>query len=265
MGIAALFLLPAFAAEQRLILKDGTDQLVRSYEIVGDRVRYESAERNGWEELPAELVDWEATERVKREAEELAAGQREEALEAQPRTIAPGVSLPEKEGVYLFDGVVLQPLEQAQAEVDNDRTRTLLSILTPVPVVKGRAWIRLAGARAKASAATSLPAVYLQLSQISSAGYAWVRLEQKDDSRIVGEIRITPLTGKMEESREVVSAALEQVSPARAEDEPAIWRLVPSKPLEPGEYAIVELVAKEKQNLFVWDFRVAPPVPSGKP
>ena len=62
-GLPAL----AQAPNQRLILKDGTYQVVTKYQKVGDRVRYFSAERGQWEELPAELVDWAATEAYAKE------------------------------------------------------------------------------------------------------------------------------------------------------------------------------------------------------
>ena len=53
---------PGLAHNHRLVLKDGNYQMVRKYEVVGDRVRYLSLERGGeWEELPYDLVDWDAT------------------------------------------------------------------------------------------------------------------------------------------------------------------------------------------------------------
>ena len=51
---------PSEAAE-KLMLKDGTFQLVREYQRKGERVRYLSAERGDWEEIPAAMVDWDAT------------------------------------------------------------------------------------------------------------------------------------------------------------------------------------------------------------
>src|ERR1700735_2829192 len=53
----------AQAPNQRLILKDGSYQMVTKYQRVGDRVRYFSAERGQWEELPAVWGDFAATEK----------------------------------------------------------------------------------------------------------------------------------------------------------------------------------------------------------
>ena len=52
----------------RLILKDHSYQIVMSYRVVGDVVHYISAERGGAEEeIPASLVDFEATKRYEKQ------------------------------------------------------------------------------------------------------------------------------------------------------------------------------------------------------
>ncbi len=41
---------------QKLVMKDGSSQLVSSYQIQGDRVRYFSVDRSEWEEIPASQI-----------------------------------------------------------------------------------------------------------------------------------------------------------------------------------------------------------------
>src|SRR6267143_238060 len=49
---------PGLPRGKKLVQKDGNFQLVRGYSRNGERVRYLSAERGDWEEIPAAMVDW---------------------------------------------------------------------------------------------------------------------------------------------------------------------------------------------------------------
>ena len=72
--LAAALLLSVLAAPRvawanlKLCMKDGSYQMVSSYEVQGDRVRYFSVERSEWEEVPTSLVDFDATKRAQEEA-----------------------------------------------------------------------------------------------------------------------------------------------------------------------------------------------------
>jgi hypothetical protein len=174
--------LPGLATNHRLILKDGTYQVVRKYEIVGDRVRYISVERSGeWEELPADLVDWDATRKWERdhanqteegvspamkEAEDIdkeESAEREEQKDRQPE-VAKGLELPDEDAVFVLDTFEGTPELVELAPVDltiNAKNRHGLGTLNPLAGAKAN--LELDGAHAKVHLHVNDPAIYLSL------------------------------------------------------------------------------------------------------
>src|SRR5713226_6028318 len=160
---------------KKLVLKDGNFQLVRSYERKGERVRYFSAERGDWEEIPAAMVDWEATAKAEAEAEKAAEELRnkvhkqEEATKAEmvmdidaSLQVAPGVFLPPGEGMFVIEGKSVSQLEQVGSEVKVDKKRTLQQILSPIPIIPSKHNVEIPGAKAKLRIANAQPEFYLR-------------------------------------------------------------------------------------------------------
>jgi hypothetical protein len=286
LGIAAatlilLYALVAFAqpTARRLILKDGSYQLVAKYEVKGDRVRYLSAERNEWEELPNALVDWPATEKFAKDratgapvpeavqAEKESASERA-AEEANLPQVAPGLHVPSDGGVLLLDTFRSQPqlvdLQQSGGELSENAKRGIFRSA----MGGARQTIELKGLHAKIQAHTALPAVYIHPDQdqdVSPAGprpvpaeLPWdrfhvVRLQAKQDKRIVGEIKIAA-SGKASQSQNFVETTAEKLTGG--------WvKITPKSDLGPGEYAVVEVLGTEGMNTYVWDFGVDPAAP----
>src|SRR5215467_8129586 len=100
---------------KRLIMKDGSYQSSTKWEVHGDRVRYYSAERYDWEEIPSELVDWPATDKYNKERASVSdesikeIGKADEADEHESPLVAPGLRLPGGGGVMLQDNFKGQP------------------------------------------------------------------------------------------------------------------------------------------------------------
>src|SRR5277367_4407201 len=175
---------------KRLILKDGSYQIVTKYEIVGDRVRYISAERGGdWEELPANLVDWTATSAWAKEHAPGAPGpvvsdqgngsgaappSSSEAakIDAEARaerertpTVSPGLRLPDEDGVFILDTFQGQPeLIDVLQNSGGMNTGTPHNVLrAAIPGGGSKQLITLEGYKAKAQLHVNQPVIYVSL------------------------------------------------------------------------------------------------------
>lgn len=268
---------------KRLILKDGSYQLAVKYEIKGDRVRYLSAERGEWEEVPKSMVDWEATEKFEKdrangapppEAVELDKQLEAErkADEAKTPLVAPGLRLSEYSSVALLDNYQGQPqlveLEQSGGDINSNKKNNILRAAIN-PLAGAKQTIELQGSHAKVQSHAALPAIYVNVqppdqgaatSQPQPAEQPWERFKivraqvAKDNKRVVGAIKIA-VYGKVSQEQNLIPTTAEQLTGG--------WvKVTPKEPLAPGEYAVAEMLGKEGMNLYVWDFGVNPSAPA---
>jgi len=261
--LATALLLSVLAAARaawatlKLCMKDGSYQMVSSYEVHGDRVRYFSVERSEWEEVPTSLVDFEATKRAQEETKATEKKQLEEAKEIdrerfykppdQGMEVAPGIRLPGDDGIFTIEGKRLVRLVQSSGELVTDKKRAAMVLAVPLPVVKTRSLVVLEGAKAAIRLNNPLPVFYVQSADGLGTKLELVRLKPGKESRVVEEVETSRgKNGKSTEERTMVSLERKQVAPN-------IYALKPLQPLEAGEYVLGELVG-EKLSLDVWDF-----------
>ncbi len=272
---ASSCLLPGFPTPQgqptikRLILKDGSHEPIIQYEIRGDRVRFLSADRHEWEEMPDSMVDWPATRKYAADSAEAREGLLTKAAteDSGPPLAAPGLRLPAEGGVFLLDFFQGLPelvgLSQSGADVNKNTARNILRAAVN-PVAGPKQTIELKGPHALVQAHVTEPAIYLSLdtgndpaSEPSPAStpdqYRIVRCEAKKDGRVVGMIDIA-IYGKVRQRANEIGTKTETVAGS--------WlKITPDAPLQPGEYALVEMLGEKGMNQFVWDFGVNPNAP----
>ena len=268
---------------KKLVLKDGNYQVVRDYARVGDRVRYLSAERGEWEELPADMVDWEATAKAEKAQEK-----EEEALlskiKAQEQVnqvtpvmdvdaslqVAKGVFLPSGEGMFALQNGKVIPIEQAGAGIRTDKKQLLKQLASPIPLVPSKHNVELPGARAKVRISSATPEFYLREAPPDpDSTTTIIRSSRPGESG--PEIELVRATVKgnkrqLEAIRDLMGADLgterNAVSIQRWDVAANVYRFTLSESLPPGEYALAEILPGG-MNLFVWDFGVdgaaAPP------
>ena len=294
------FGLPTVAQEaaHRLILKDGSYQLVTKYEVKGDRVRYYSSEREDWEELPNALVDWPATEKYEKDRAAGAASpeavqldkeaeHERELEEAVLPEVAPRLRLPEDTGVFLLDTFEGQPQLVEIQQVAGDLNRNVKGNIfrSAIPLAGMKATVELDGAHATLQSHVAVPSLYVKLDDIpdqqasprdsehsSAKSSPGPEQPQQPEQALVPYDRFRIVRAEVKGGKRIV-LDLKRGPDGKIKQQHYVkttidrvtggWlKVTPTEPLTPGEYAMVEAVSREGINLGVWDFGVNPKAPA---
>jgi hypothetical protein len=262
-----ILLLAASASAQtvkRLILTDGSYQTATEWKTIGDRLKYFSAERGEWEELPVSLVDWKATnewnaERSKSITEEMKqvteaeVAERKEA-ESNTPLVAPELRLPAEGGVFLLEDragkPVLSKVEANKIQVNDNVGKNMLR-KSIIPVASQVQTIELKGPSAKVRIHSPSASIFVDVDNDQGAipgdRFRIVRLERKKDLRVVAKNKVS-MVGDQSQTEKFLHSRAEKFSGDW-------WKIIPLEDLTPGEYAIVLSVAGD-ENGAVWDFAV---------
>lgn len=257
----------------KLMLKDGNFQLVRQYQVIGDRVRFYSLDQHDWEEMPAALVDWAATKQAEAEAAEAGAAlvtkatQQERQRRLMPLEVdaslevAPGIFLPPGEGVFVFNNKAMLQLPSAEPTYKTDKKHEIERVLSPIPIVSSRHDVLIAGAHAKIRIRTSQPEFYVRIApDAPPLELQLVSAQVRGANREIARIDVL---FKME------NATTHPLMLQRWDVSKQVYRFTLGQTLPPGEYALVQVIPGATQldqlSINVWDFGVDPPVgPSPK-
>jgi hypothetical protein len=292
----------------RLILKDGSYQVVMSYTVKGNIVSYVSAERGETEELPNDLVDWDATHTWERDhapADAAATGQDQppapapaidpELLkeEADRRSltpeVAPDLNLPEQDSVLALDYFQgtpeLVPLVQSDGQLNHTTGHNILK-LSINPRSAPHEIVQLKGVESPVQMHVAQPVIYLRVGDdtgishggtplvvdthgasgvktdssggSADSGYVMVRADVRTDSRVLASFNIGMLNNQVRQQEDVVDTTTELLPGGH-------WmKVTPKKPLDFGEYALMEIISDREVNLGVWDFGVHPVAPENR-
>jgi len=245
---------------KKLFLKDGTFQMAREYSIEGDRVRYWSVERSQWEEIPAALVDWDATH--KGEAEQAS---QDAELKAKIHAsnmarltkdidvdrsleIKPSLFLPDDNGLYALDrDKQIRVMKQSTAEVKVSGARVAEKILTGVNLIPDKKTMDIPGPRAAMRLNTAEPEFYFRPADQREPRFQLLKAQVKGGRRIIDNISVNVIGQETHKDNEI---QIQTWTPATG-----VFRYTVDQRLEPGEYAFVEMT-EDGLSGYVWDFGI---------
>lgn len=285
--------------QTRLILKDGSYQMVTQYTVKDGVVRYHSAERNdAVEEIPASLVDWDATHAWEKTHSagsnavldpELA--QEEADMASRTPEVAPNLKLPPAGSVVALDrfdnGNELVSLAQSDADLNKNTAHNILKAAIN-PIASSHQLMQLNGTHAQIQLHTGTPVLYVRIgdnlppdppddafrvdthgtdnSSVNAAvpaGGAATSQYVIVRADVRTDVRIigsfkTTIAGQVSRQEDVMETASEMLPGGH-------WmKLTPKAPLLPGEYALMEVLSPRQVNLSVWDFGVHPDAPENE-
>jgi hypothetical protein len=286
----------------RLILKDGSYQIVMSYRIVGNVVRYISAERGGAEEeIPLSLVDLDATKRWEKQHAQA------DPNNPQPPTIDPellkeeadraaltpevakDLRLPEEDSTLVLDTYrgtpELVPLAQTDSDLNRNTAHNLLKAAVN-PLSAAHPIVTLKGETSPVQLHIKDPVLYLRIGDETVGNTAGTPLTVdthgatshlpndpgggSPDSRYV-IVRADVRTG----ARVIDSFRIPLLGTGRRQEDVVEtttellpgghWlKVTPREPLDFGEFALMEVISDKAVNLGVWDFGVHPVSPENR-
>jgi hypothetical protein len=287
----------------RLILKDGSYQVVMSYRVVGDRVRYVSAERGGAEEeIPASLVDFEATKKWERQHAAPSEDDANRASTIDPELlkeeaerasytpeVAKDLRLPDQDsvlGLDIYRGTTeLAPMPQSDGELNRNTAHNVLKAAVN-PLSSSHQLVQLKGERAAVQFHVDTPVLYIRIGSDAppSTGGAPMTVDTHGASSAMkdaqgggsADSRYVIVRADVRQGVRVVASFKISMLGGVHQQEDVVettqeilpgghWmKLTPKQPLTFGEYALMEVISDKEVNLGVWDFGVHPTAPENR-
>jgi hypothetical protein len=286
----------------RLILKDGSYQMVMSYTVVGKNVSYVSAERGGEVELiPLDLVDLDATKKWETQHPaidpyapieqrpapaidpELLREEEERKLLAPE--VAPDLRLAPEDAILALDTFratpELVPLTQSDGELNQQTGHSILrKVLNPQATA--HQIIVLKGEKSAVQMHVNDPAFYLKLDDdLLPGGHAitvdthgasaqmTAKKQQGTSDYVIVRVDVR------QDARVLASFNIGALGTSKRQEDVfetnvtvlpgGHWKkVVPQEQLLVGEYALVEILDDKSINLGVWDFGVHPQAPENR-
>jgi hypothetical protein len=209
--------------------------------------------------------------------------------------VAPDLKLPEQDSVLALDYYQgtpeLVPLVQSDGELNRETSHNVLR-LTLNPRAASHAIVELKGVQSAVQMHVAQPEIYLRVGEDSGvsrsgqvftvdthgagsekrsavtnetssggsqySGYVMVRADVRTDARVVASFNIGAVGDKRKPQQDVVETKTETLPGGH-------WmKITPVRPLDFGEYALMEIVSDNAVNSAVWDFGVHPIAPENR-